>query len=206
VIYQLERGSGQIQNVFSKLNPATQFLFVVGYGITQPVLPPAFLEPTTLTWHIIAILRAIGWYLMLPLLVYAPFAVRRAAPGGERRVWYWILAFCWLWIVVCAIRAGGDQWDNPRYRVIFLGWEAILAAWAFEWALAHRDRWLWRWLLVEAVFVLAFTEWYITRHIFKIAHLGIWPMIAVVLGLSALILIGGWLWDRRKKLRVGIRE
>ena len=60
VIYELERGSGQVQNVFSKMNPLAQFLFVVGYGVVQPVLPPAFFEPTTLTWHIIAILRSAG--------------------------------------------------------------------------------------------------------------------------------------------------
>ncbi len=60
VIYLLERGSGQIQNVFSKMNPLMQFLFVVGYGIAQPVLPPAFFAPTTLTWHIIGVFRAAG--------------------------------------------------------------------------------------------------------------------------------------------------
>ena len=42
-------------------------------------------------------------------------------PGGERRVWSWLAAFSWVWILVCAIRAGGDQWDNPRYRLIFFG-------------------------------------------------------------------------------------
>ena len=87
VIYELERGSGQVQNVFSKMNPLAQFLFVVGYGVVQPVLPPAFFEPTTLTWHIIAILRAAGWYLVLPLLLYAPIAAWRSGlpPKGATR-------------------------------------------------------------------------------------------------------------------------
>ena len=77
VILQLERGSGQVQNVFSKLFPAAQFVFVVAYGVTQPLLPPALLEPTTATWHIIGILRSVGWYAVLPLLLYAPIALWR---------------------------------------------------------------------------------------------------------------------------------
>ncbi len=106
VIYQLESGSGQVQNVFSKMNPLAQFLFVVGYGIVQPVLPPAFFEPTTLTWHIIAVFRAFGWYLVLPLLLYAPMAAWRSKEVGQRRTQLWLSGFAWAWIVICAVRAG----------------------------------------------------------------------------------------------------
>jgi hypothetical protein len=115
VIYQLERGSGQVQNVFSKLFPAAQFVFVAAYGITQPLLPPAILEPTTVTWHVIGILRSLGWYVTLPLLAYAPFAIHRLPDGLQRRLWTWLTIFSWLWILICSVRAGGDQWDN-RYR------------------------------------------------------------------------------------------
>src|SRR5258708_26709581 len=131
VIYQLARGSGQVQNVFSKMNPLAQFLFVVGYGIAQPVLPPAFFDPTTLTWHVIGIFRALGWYLVLPFLLYAPIAAWRTGPGRERRLWLWLTAFSWAWIVICAIRAGGSQWDNPRYRLIFFGFEALVIGYAW---------------------------------------------------------------------------
>ena len=50
--------------------------------------------------------------------------------------------------MVAALNAGGDQWDNPRYRAILLVWQVILAAWAWEWARLRHDAWLWRWLAV----------------------------------------------------------
>ena len=196
VIYLLERGSGQIQNVFSKMNPLMQFLFVVGYGIAQPVLPPAFFAPTTLTWHIIAIYRAIGWYLILPLLVYAPIAAWRTMPGRERRLWLWLSAFSWLWILICAIRAGGDQWDIPRYRLIFFGYEALVAGYGWTWWREHRDAWLPRIIALEILCVLLFGQWYVAHYYM----IGIHLPIMLVLGLSLIfviaILSGGWLWDR----------
>ena len=195
VIYLLERGSGQIQNVFSKMNPLAQFLFVIGYGVVQPVLPPAFFEPTTLTWHIIAVFRALGWYLVLPLLLYAPIAALRSKPGSERRTWLWMAGFAWAWIVICAIRAGGDQWDNPRYRLIFFEVAALAAGFAWVCWRERKDAWLPRILALEVVCVLLFAQWYLARYY----RIGIHLPIMVVLGLSvsvtALILLGGWLWD-----------
>lgn len=196
VIYQLERGSGQVQNVFSQLFPAAQFLFVVAYGITQPLLPPAFLEPTTLTWHMVGVFRAVGWYAVLPLLAYAPFAIHRIREGTGRRVWAWLAAFSWLWIVLCAIRAGGDQWDNPRYRLIFFGVQALVAVKAWVCWRQERDAWLPRIVAAELICILLFAQWYAARYYL----IGIHRPILVVMGLSAaatiLILVGGALWDR----------
>jgi hypothetical protein len=196
VIYQLERGSGQIQNVFSKLNPAAQFLFVVGYGITQPVLPPAFLEPTTLTWHLIAIVRAVGWYFMLPLLVYSMIAAPRAAPGGLRRAWMWLAGFCWLWIVICAIRAGGDQWDNPRYRLIFFGLQAPVAAFAWlSWRENHNP-WLPRIVTSELLCLFVFGQWYLARYLLIGIHFPIMYVLSFSIAGVLLIFVGGMVWDR----------
>ncbi len=198
VIYLLERGSGQVQNVFSRLNPMAQFAFVVGYGITQPVLPPAFFEPTTLTWHVIAVFRALGWYLVLPLLVYAPLAIRRLEAGPERRFWGWMAAFSWIWIVVCAIRAGGDQWDNPRYRLIFFGFQALVAAQAWLVWRRTRDPWFPRVVLLEVVCLLLFTQWYVARYERIGIHLPIMVVLSLSLASVVLILVGGWIWDRRQ--------
>lgn len=201
VIYSLERGSGQIQNVFSKLNPMAQFAFVVGYGITQPVLPPAFLEPTTLTWHAIAIFRAVGWYLVLPMLAYAPLALRRLEPGSERRFWAWMVVFCWSWIIVCAIRAGGDQWDNPRYRLIFFGFESLVVAYAWAtWRQTH-DAWLPRLVALEIICLLLFTQWYVARYRLIGIHLPIMVVLSLNVACALLVLLGGWLWDRRRASR-----
>jgi hypothetical protein len=198
VVFQLESGSGQIQNVFSRLSPAAQFLFVVGYGVTQPVLPPAFFEPTTLTWHLIAILRATGWYVMLPLLVYAPVAVRQLRPGGERRVWSWLAAFSWVWILVCAIRAGGDQWDNPRYRLIFFSTQAAVAAFAWLAWREHKDSWLPRILAAEGWCVLVFSQWYVARYYVVGVHFPILVVLSLCIVGLLVILVGGAVWDARK--------
>jgi hypothetical protein len=204
VIYLLERGSGQIQNVFSKLNPLMQFLFVVGYGIAQPVLPPAIFAPTTLTWHIIGIFRSLGWYVILPLLIYAPLAAWRTTPGRERRVWLWFSFFSWSWILICAIRAGGDQWDNPRYRLIFFGFEALAAGYAGLWWREHRDAWLPRIALLEIICLLLYGQWYLARYYLIGIHFPIMVVLVLSLVLTTIIIPGGWLWDRwrAKKTRV----
>ncbi len=201
VIYELERGSGQIQNVFSRMNPLAQFLFVIGYGIAQPVLPPAFLEPTTLTWHVIAVLRALGWYTVLPLLLYAPIAAWRSIRSSERRTWIWLTFFCWSWIVICAIRAGGDQWDNPRYRLIFFGIEALIAAYAWMAWQERRDPWLLRIIALELLCTLVFGEWYLARYYRIGVHLPIMVVLALGLSIALLIGVGGWLWDARQARR-----
>jgi hypothetical protein len=197
VTLQLERGSGQVQNVFSKLFPAGRFVFVVAYGVTQPLLPPAFLEPTTLTWHIIGILRSAGWYALLPLLAYSPIAIRRLPAGTNRRVWTWLAAFNWLWILLCAVRAGGDQWDNPRYRLIFFGIQAIVSSAAWIWWRSARDPWLPRILAAEAICLLLFTQWYLARYYLIGIHFPIMIVMGMCLTGVLIIMLGGAIWDRR---------
>ncbi|HEX8992337.1 MAG TPA: hypothetical protein VF784_11725 [Anaerolineales bacterium] len=206
VIYQLGRGSGQIQNVFSKLNPLTQFLFVVGYGITQPVLPPAFFAPTTLTWRLIAIFRATGWYFVLPFLLYAPIAAWRSKAGMERRAWIWLSVFVWSWIVVSAVRAGGTQWDNPRYRLIFFGVEALVAAYAWVSWRERSDPWFPRIVALEILCVLLFTQWYVARYLGVGVHLPIMAVLGLGIAIAAVILVGGWLWDGRHRRQADDRR
>jgi hypothetical protein len=178
------------------MNPLMQFLFVIGYGIAQPVLPPAFFEPTTLTWHIIAAFRSAGWYILLPLLLYSPIAAWRSEPGGDRRSWLWLSGFSWLWILICAIRAGGDQWDNPRYRLIFFGWQALAAGFAWLRWRDHRDAWLPRILFLEIACLLLYGQWYVARYNLIGIHLPIMLVLGLSLALVVLVVVGGWLWDR----------
>ncbi|HEY5982682.1 MAG TPA: hypothetical protein VIU38_04355 [Anaerolineales bacterium] len=196
VVYQLERGSGQVQNVFVKLFPAAQFAFVVAYGVTQPLLPPAFLEPTTLTWHLIGIGRSVGWYLILPLLLYAPFAAKRLEAGAARRLWTWMIAFSWIWIMICSIRAGGDQWDNPRYRLIFFGVQALIASVAWLWWRKARDPWLPRIVAVEVICLLLFGQWYVARYFLIGVHLPVLLVVALSMTAFLVVIGGGALWDR----------
>src|SRR4030067_52049 len=66
----------------------------------------------------------------------------------DRRLLLWTSIFLLLWLILSSFRAGGDLWDNPRYRVAFLPWLALLSGWAILWAIEHRDAWLVRWLVV----------------------------------------------------------
>jgi hypothetical protein len=196
VIYELERGSGQVQNVFSKLVPAAQLGFVVAYGVTQPLLPAALLEPTTNTWRVIGVLRSMGWYALLPLLAYSPFAVARLPTGTKRRVWTWLAGFSWFWIALCALRAGGDQWDNPRYRLIFFGIQALVAAQAWLSWRADHDPWLPRILAAEGLCVLLFGQWYVARYLLIGIHFPVMVVMGMCIAGVLLILLGGAAKDR----------
>ena len=200
-IYRLERGSGWIQSLFRKMSTSGQLLFAIIYGLLQPVLPAAFIEPTTLTWKIIAIVRALGWYAILPLMIYSFIAAWRTPRGLERRVWLWIVSASWLWILICSIKAGGDQWDNPRYRLILFVFEALSAGYAWVWWRAHRDAWLPRIATMEVLAVLIFLQWYVSRYFHWGGQIPFFLMIGLIVLVSVVILGGGWLWDRRAASR-----
>jgi hypothetical protein len=192
-VHQLERGSGWIQKLFREMPEWLRPLFVIVYGITQPVLPATFIEPTTPLFRALYIFRSIGWYALVPLLFYAPFAIIRKESGSARRLLLWLTAAAWTWIIVSALRGGADSWDNPRYRVILIAVQAVVAAYAW----VHRDRWLVRWGLVEGIFVLVFTQWYVSRY-FKVGgQLPFGIMILLIVIIAALIMGIGWWLDRK---------
>jgi len=198
-VHQLERGSGWIQKLFDQM-PAWLWLpFVVVYGVFQPVLPAALVEPTTPTWGAIAILRAVGWYALLPALILSFAAGFGSGSARDRKVWLWLSVLTWTWILLAALRGGGDQWDNPRYRAILFLWQAILAGQAFVWWRASRNVWAPRVLLAEIAFLAVFSQWYASRYFKWGAQLPFGGMIALIVGLWALIAVGGWLWDRRTR-------
>ena len=196
-VYQLERGSGWVQKLFNEMPAAIHLPFVTGYGMAQPVLPAAFMEPTTLVWKILAILRAVGWYALVPFLLSGLIALPKADSALTRRVWTWFGLASWTWTIFAALRAGGDQWDNPRYRVIFIALQALFAAWAWN---QHRDgknAWLPRTLTVEVIFLAFFTHWYASRYYVRFEALSFGAMVAWILILSAIVVVGGIIRDRK---------
>lgn len=198
VVYQLERSSGNVQKLFNEMPEWLHPLFVMVYGITQPVLPATLIEPTTPLFRALYVFRSVGWYALVPLLFYAPLAILRTERDSSRRLWLWLTVVSWLWIIISALRGGADQWDNPRYRVILIAVQALVAAYAW----IHRDRWLVRWLSVEAVFLVVFTQWYVSRyyHIGRPLPFGV--MVLIIFILAALVLGGGWWQDRKSRQRV----
>jgi hypothetical protein len=172
---------------------------VIAYGLARPVLPAAIAEPAeSVLWKVIVIFRSIGWYALAPFLIYSLFAVWKENDLKQRRRLIWLVFAVFLWLLVASARGGGDATDNPRYRILFIPWMALLAGWAVDWALTHRDAWLWRWLTIEAIFLGFFTNWYFSRYFLVWGRLSFWHMAAWIIGLSALVLVGGWVWDRSK--------
>lgn len=193
-----ERSSGMIQAQLKKLPEALQTPFIVTYGLTQPVLPAALFEKALAVNRVISTGRALGWYALLPLLIYAAFAAWRAAKT-ERRVLVLTAAAAWGWVLISSIRAGGDLWDNPRYRTIFIVWLALLAGWAWVRARQNRDPWLGRILVVEGIFLAFFTHWYLIRYFNLGTKLPFYTMIGLIAGLSTLFLAGCLVWDRVRR-------
>jgi hypothetical protein len=199
----LERSSGWIQKLFREAGQSWEGAIVTVYGIAQPVLPAHLVVPGIWVVKAVGILRAAGWYLLAPFLIYALLAALRPIDEPRRRQLIWLGAWILAGTLGAALVAGGDQWDNPRYRAWLIPWGALVAAWGIGWARAHKDAWLTRLLIVESVFVLIFTEWYISRYYALIPKLNFWLMTAVILGLGAGVLAFGWWWDRRRRGQVG---
>jgi hypothetical protein len=199
--YQLERSSGWIQKLSRQVLDQWWPTVVILYGITRPVLPAAIFDPAPWIWVVVNVLRAAGWYALAPLLLYGAFSSIKARTETRRSQIIWLHVVVWAWIIISSANAGGDQWDNPRYRTIFLTWIALAVSWALNFALNNRDVWLKRLLLAEGIFLLALSQWYASR-IFRIWEVqSIWVVILLALALAALIFIGGWIIDRRKRNR-----
>jgi len=116
----------------------------------------------------------------------------------KRRVFLWISFAIWGWILFTALRGGGDQWDNPRYRTILFLWQAILAGFVWIWWRETRTTWPLRIILMEVVLLLFFGQWYANRYYHFGGQLPFGQMVGFILGSWVLILCGGWWLDRKK--------
>ncbi|MBN2257113.1 MAG: hypothetical protein JW704_04730 [Anaerolineaceae bacterium] len=195
-IFETIRTSGRVQYAFETIPEKFQVPFVIGYGLTQPVLPAAIVDPALPIWRIIAIFRGIGWYAVAPLLIYAIFICWKAESANDRRIMVWLSICMIIWLLISSTRAGGDQWDNPRYRSIFLVYIALLCSWAWDYARRHKDAWLGRFFLIEGIFLGFFLEWYISRYYQVVGRLPFEIMLIWVAGLSLAVVVGSLIWDR----------
>jgi len=199
-VFKIEEGSGWVQKLFDEMPEWLRLPFVMVYGVFQPVLPAALFEPTTLTWRIIASLRALGWYALLPVLILSFAAATGQGSEKKRRVFIWLSFAVWGWILFTSLRGGGDQWDNPRYRTILFLWQAVLAGNVWVWWRETRNAWLPRVIAMEVVFLLFFGQWYANRYYHFGGQLPFAQMVAAILGLWALIFFGGWWLDRKQRI------
>ena len=194
------RSSGWADKLISELGLRFRVPFLLVYGLAQPVLPAALTEPTIPLARAVTSLRSLGWYLLAPLLVFCGISLPSIADKAERRRMAWLVIVVAAWVCIASLRAGGDMTDNPRYRVLFLIWMALAAGWALDFA-RTRAAWLWRCLLIEGIFLAFFSAWYASRYFLIFKRLPFFSMVALILGLSALVVIAGLLADRRKRVQ-----
>ncbi len=197
-IYQLERGSGWVQKLFDEMPEWMRLPFVAAYGILQPVLPAAVFEPDNRLWQAVYLVRAAGWYVLLPALILSFGAGSGQRSGQKRNVILWLALLTWTWVLLSALRGGGDTWDNPRYRAILLVWQAVLAGAVWVWWQETRSAWVKRLLWCEAVFLLVFTQWYASRYFHWGGQLPFPLMVGlIVVGWGFIVGLGVWQDKRR---------
>jgi len=191
--------SGWIQELLRHYGMKWMIPLTSIYGLIQPVLPAAFTDPGLPIWQVIAVLRALGWYAALPFLLFGFFAVWKAKSSESK----WLLVLFSLvflsWVAVSSMRAGGDQWDNPRYRYMLLPFMSLLIAWSLAHFQQTRTPWFWRWIAVIAEFTVLLTNTYLNRYFKLPTYISFVPTIALSLIIAFFILAGGWLWDVLKR-------
>lgn len=195
-----EAGSGKIQSLFKALPDPLEVPFLVVYGVFQPVLPAALFDPSKPLWTVITTFRSLGWYGLLPLLAYAPLGMRFLPKGLQRNLIFWTFLILVGWSLLSSFRAGGDLWDNPRYRILLMPWLAMLAAWAYVTARRQRDVWFTRLLACEGIFLLIFGIWYANRSFRLGLDLSFFQAAGVTAVLWGFVIVMGLAVDRRRAL------
>jgi len=202
-VYHIERDSGWVQKLFDEMPEWMRLPFVAIYGVLQPVLPAALIAPTEPIWKAIYLLRAAGWYALLPMLILSfgagsGYGMERKRADHSQGIILWLALLTWTWILLAALRGGGDMWDNPRYRTILFLWQAILAGVVWVWWREAHSAWVVRLALCEIAFLVVFTQWYASRYYHWGSQLPFAGMVAMILGFWLAIVGLGWWRDRTR--------
>lgn len=182
--YFVKRSSQLIRRIINTTPEWVNTPILVGYGVLQPFLPGALLDQGLPIWKGIAIWRSIGWTLILPFLLVAPILLIRSQE--KRKPVIGLVIAVWVGILIASFRSGGDLWDNPRYRVVFISLQAGLVAWVLISQRESKSPWLWRFILGLGVILAWFIPWYLQR-----SDQIVWPVdnVFVTLGLGLLTVI-----------------
>jgi hypothetical protein len=202
--YTTTQQSGYVQELLrNTFNEKWMIPFTTIYGLIQPVLPAAIMEPAQMIWKIVGIFRGLGWAVALPFLFFAAFSVFNA----DKKQSKWLLVLFSLvfmvWVVVSSARAGGDQWDNPRYRYILLPFMSLLVAWGWNYFQETHSTWFWSWVAVFGEFFLIFMNFYLFRFAKVGIDLSFVRTVGLVIVLAVLILSGSLIGNAVKKRRKG---
>ncbi len=199
----LQDASGWVDDIFGMTPEWAHFPLAIVNGLVQPFLPAAVFHPSAPLWRVLMIWRALGWFGLLPILLYAPLASLRA--GGWRSLEAYLSLLAWLAAILAAYYAGGDQWDNPRYRQVFLVVHAAVAGWAWVWGRRPGGVWLRRCALLVAGATLIFSQWYAGRY-YHTPRLNLWGTLGLLAGFVVVFFVWAWLSDRRRRLTASGRQ
>jgi hypothetical protein len=192
--------SDMLDTLLDRLPASFRTPFLVLYGLIQPFLPAALIAPGAPIWRSIGIWRSLGWFLMLPFLMYGTWLAFRRK--GWRSLEFYLAVLIWVTALISSYRAPGYQWDNPRYRVIFLAAQAALIAWTWVEVRLNNNPWLKRWFVILSIDYLLVTYWYIGRY-YNIRKLSLEATLGSILAFTVIYLAGMLLSDviRTKRLR-----
>jgi hypothetical protein len=194
-LYLMESSSGRIQWEVELIGERFRAPFIIGYGAAQPVLPATIVYPGIPITRAISVFRALGWYLLVPLMFSGFLLMWKNQSRENKTVFLLFFILALVWSFVSSARAGGDQWDNPRYRSLFLVWMVFLAGWSWVETLQRRSPWLWRILFLEVVYIAFFIQWYLSRYFDLFKRMNFWPMVRVLGLIGAAVIIGGFIFD-----------
>lgn len=193
---RLEQGSGLVQKYFDLAPEWAHVPMATGYGLIQPFLPATLMDTSSLPLpRLLGVVRGLGWFALLPFLIYAPFAAIRAT--GWRSLQTYLALLVWLVAIGAAYRLAGDQWDNPRARTVYLAAQAAIAGWAWFQAKQSQSPWLRRVAIVVGVSTLVFLQWYAGRY-YQTPRLNLYTTVGVISIFTVFFLGGAVLWDRRR--------
>lgn len=191
-MYEFALQSEWIRILFRGTPDWSHLPLVVFYGLLRPFLPAGIVDQGAPIWRAIAIWRGLGWWMLMPFLVYASLAVFKSE--GFRRLPTYLVLLIWVVALASSYRGVGDQWDNPRYRTIFLPAQAALAGWAFVSAREKGDPWLGRVAAAVVGALALFTAWYNWRYEL-LPTIGVVDAVLIVGGLLLLYLAGSFIYD-----------
>lgn len=199
--FMTRANSGFVTVLMERMAERWHIPLITFYGFTQPFLPGALTDPSLPFWRSTAIIRALGWWFVIPFMLYGFFAVWKARPRADRWGLVFIVLALSAWILVSSIRAGGDLWDNPRYRSLLIPWFALLVGWCWQHMRQGHLAWFLRWVAVELLFFTVFFLWYLHRYLVIKNYLDFFDMIRIIVAGSALIILSGLLWEGYKWLK-----
>jgi len=182
-LHLLEQSSGWVQTIFGMVPDWGRLPLATLYGLVQPFFPAAVMDNTSAPLiRAIVAFRALGWFFLLPFLIYAPLAAIRYK--GWRSLETYLGILLWVAALLVSYRDAGRLWDNPRWRAIFLCLQAAMAGWAWITAREEHDPWLLRIGVVVVIPTITFLHWEMGRY-YQTPRLSFWK----TLGLSISIIL-----------------